>query len=301
MQDAKTQADIAQKQLNIQKQSFKNNIKIFDLQNVNAARDALAGIGLLTQGRQVQFKTNLAERNLARLHKLQDKNVKDAGTALGAVDGQIQLTWTELYKMEAAYGDTVQGLAETTMTWFTKAINSMTKDMDPNSWDTRSESQNNAPSTPAAKWRGAGWNYVSAGGGRDTDADPATPLASGFIGNISGATDMTVGEAGTETVAVLRNPRAGKGSFGMGRTPEERHAEFNIHDYTAQQIQEMEKAAAAARMMNMNSRQVGISGGGGGVTININHPVVRAETDIRKITDSVIRAINTKTALLGFR
>jgi len=37
------------------------------------------------------------------------------------------------------------------------------------------------------------------------------------------------------------------------------------------------------------------------VTININHPTVRADSDIRKITNSVVQALNTRTALLGLR
>jgi hypothetical protein len=81
------------------------------------------------------------------------------------------------------------------------------------------------------------------------------PKASGFLGNVSGATSMIMGEAGTETVAILRNPRTATLS----------------------------------------------GGGGGGVTININHPVVRDDQDINKITASVVRAINTRTALLGLR
>jgi hypothetical protein len=38
------------------------------------------------------------------------------------------------------------------------------------------------------------------------------------LGSTSGATDITVGEAGNETVAVLRNPRALMSGLGGGST-----------------------------------------------------------------------------------
>ena len=233
IKDAKTQAEFAQKQLDISKKTFGNNIKLFDLQNVRSMTDAIKSIGLLKEGRAVAFDTAVAEKNLSRLNKLQDAQVKKAGAGLAAVDKTLQLEWAQLTKMEAAYGEAVQGLAEDTMDWFSRTMISMTNDM----------------------------NVAFGGVGGTTDPNtkhaPGTgPLeASGFIGNVTGATTMTMGEAGTETVAILRNPRQATLS----------------------------------------------GGGGGGVTININHPVVRDDQDINKITASVVRAINTRTALLGLR
>jgi hypothetical protein len=43
--------------------------------------------------------------------------------------------------------------------------------------------------------------------------------AAGYIGTVSGATRMTVGEAGAETVAILRNPRMGSLNGGGGGGP----------------------------------------------------------------------------------
>jgi len=42
------------------------------------------------------------------------------------------------------------------------------------------------------------------------------PKATGILGMTAGATDMTVGEAGTETVAILRNPRTSSFSPSSG-------------------------------------------------------------------------------------
>jgi len=235
LRDAKIQAEFAQKQLDIQKKMFGTNVKLFNEQNIRAATDALASIGLLTEGREVQIKTTLAEKNLARLNKIQENNVQKAGAYLGAIDKGVQLAYSELYKLEAAYGNAIQGIAKDTMTWFSISLHDMYSAM-------------------------SGVNFGTGTGGKGPTSQSGyssgSKNASGFLGNVSGATTMIMGEAGTETVAILRNPRTASLSG---------------------------------------------SGGGGGVTININHPTVRADSDIRKITNSVVQALNTRTALLGLR
>jgi len=55
-----------------------------------------------------------------------------------------------------------------------------------------------------------------AGGGTQ---DRGTKHAAGFLGTVSGATRMTVGEAGAETVAILRNPRTSSLNSGGGGGP----------------------------------------------------------------------------------
>jgi hypothetical protein len=47
----------------------------------------------------------------------------------------------------------------------------------------------------------------SVGGGTGGGTSYKGPTASGFYGSVSGATQFTVGEAGPETVAIIRNPR----------------------------------------------------------------------------------------------
>ena len=227
IKDARTQAEFAQKQLDIQKKAANNNIKIFDLQNVNAARDALAAIGLLREGRSVTINTKVAEEKLQRLQKLQADNVKRAGKYLEAVEGEASIAQSEIYKLEAAYGKAVDGITRLTIQNFIKFVRQLASNMP----------------------------FTASYGPNDLGSN-RRGYAAGGVFSTTGRTDITVGEAGNETVAVVRNPRS-----------------------------------ISPTSMN----------GGGGVTININNPVVREDGDINKITQSVIRALNTRTALLGLR
>ena len=227
IKDARTQAEFAQKQLDIQKKAANNNIKIFDLQNVNAARDALAAISLLREGRSVTINTKAAEEKLQRLQKLQADNVKRAGKYLEAVEGEASIAQSEIYKLEAAYGKAVDGITRITIQNFIKFVRQLATNMP----------------------------FTASYGPNDLGSN-RRGYAAGGVFSTSGRTDITVGEAGNETVAVVRNPRS-----------------------------------VSPTSMS----------GGGGVTININNPVVREDGDINKITQSVIRALNTRTALLGLR
>jgi len=154
--------------------------------------------------------------------------VKKAGAYIDKVDKRIGMAQAEIYKLEVAAGKALGDLGNEIISWFSININKMYGII-----SNQQDAQESASQTRNA----------------------AHGNASGFLGNVSGATSMIMGEAGTETVAILRNPRQATLS----------------------------------------------GGGGGGVTININHPVVRDDQDINKITASVVRAINTRTALLGLR
>jgi hypothetical protein len=109
--------------------------------------------------------------------------------------------------------------------------------------------------------RGGAPDDITAGTGGQGRQTNASRSAAGFIGTTSAESTMIVGEAGAETVAVLRNPR-----------------------------------------------RASMSGGGGGpvtMTININNPSVRSDSDIDRLGQSVAsaveRAMAKKGEMLGLR
>ncbi len=69
----------------------------------------------------------------------------------------------------------------------------------------------NIPSSGALNlvWSPSANAYINAPGSAPAPGRNDGGHAAGFLGNVSGAANMTVGEAGSETVAILRNPRAG--------------------------------------------------------------------------------------------
>ena len=66
-------------------------------------------------------------------------------------------------------------------------------------------------------------------------------FASGFAGTVSRASTMTVGEAGPETVAVLRNPRAAMLNTGGGGS----NVTININGATVRSSDDIDALASA--------------------------------------------------------
>jgi hypothetical protein len=93
----------------------------------------------------------------------------------------------------------------------------------------------------------------------------APPAASGYLGAFGKGAVMTVGEAGPETVAILRNPRA-----------------YNP----------------------MGGGMSGFGPGGGGTTVNLTINVqgdVKDEATVAKIVRAVEDSFNRKAARIGMR
>lgn len=189
IKEAQIEASFAQKQLDIQQKMFGNQVQIVDISNLRQGADLAKQIGLLLQGRQVTIDTAVSEQRLLRLQSLQAKNVAQVGTYLTRVDALASAAMGEIQQLEAAAGRAMQGVAVSILKQYGILVNGLYNDLNSRS----------------ALGDGGG------GGG-----SPNKVLASGALFDTSGATNMTVGEAGRETVAVLRNPRAMTGSFGGG-------------------------------------------------------------------------------------
>lgn len=212
--EAKLEANYAQKQLDIQKQMFGNQVKIVDITNLRQGTDLLRQIGLLQQGRQVTIDTSIAQQKLERLQKIQSMLTADAATYITKTNAAISKAESDMYAIEVAAG---------------KAITTL-----------EMQGVLAAYAVGKAYYLGVTGGFLGGGGASPSASTSAptktstgapTPIgkrtaggpslipthASGVVGNTSGATNMTVGEAGTETVAVLRNPRnVMGGSMGGG-------------------------------------------------------------------------------------
>ena len=199
--EAKVEAGYAQKQLDIQKQMFGNQVQIVDIGNLRQAVTLANQVNLLMQGRSVTLDVSLRQDTIANLQKLTATEVAQLQTMTATVDSSVAKGISDIQSLEAAAGASISSLL--------------------------SQAVLASYGVGRAFLLGATGGLLGGGGGVGggswgsgnttplTSAQDATTHASGFLGNVSGASSMTVGEAGTETVAVLRNPRsAGSGGFG---------------------------------------------------------------------------------------
>jgi hypothetical protein len=128
---------------------------------------------------------------MEKAQKLQAERVKKAGQFLSRIEKGIALQSASLTALESQSGELLADIAVDILSWFNKQLRAMTKSVQ---------------------------NALSGGmtGGKFPGKDEDDTYASGALFNTSGAHSMIVGEAGTETVAVLRNPRVSTGNMGGG-------------------------------------------------------------------------------------
>jgi hypothetical protein len=190
--EAKVETDYAQKQLDIQKKMFGNQVKIVDISNLRQATDLMHSIGLLQQGYKVTMDTKVAQQRLERLGKIQSAIMADISVYTGVVDGLSGKAISDMAAQEAATGKAISRTAAAGVAA--------------------------AYSVGRAFYLGISGGFLGDNKPKSSDSRPKVPThaASGALFNTSGSTDMTVGEAGTETVAVLRNPRPMTGGMGGG-------------------------------------------------------------------------------------
>ncbi len=186
VKEAQIEASFAQKQLDISKQIFGNQVQIVDISNLRQGADLAAQIGLLLQGRALTINTAQAEEKLIRLQQLQAKQVAQVSTYLTKVDNLAALAFGEIQQLELAAGKAMYNVARQVLQAYGVVIQGITSNLP---GGTRAHN----PEQGATQYN-----------------------AVGAVGTTSGPMNMTFGEAGSETYAILRNPRAMMGSFGGG-------------------------------------------------------------------------------------
>lgn len=196
---AKVEASYAQKQLDIQKQMFGNQVQIVDIGNLRQGSDLLRQIGLMTQGRKVQLLDAADQQVLQRLQATQQNLMNDASAQFAKWTSMVAQADANIMQVELATG---------------KAIDDVTKKAISAAWRVGSAfflgMTGGFLGTSAS---GAGFSTAKPVAGNNSNP---TKNAAGYLGTVSGATSMIVGEAGSETVAILRNPRGASGGVGGG-------------------------------------------------------------------------------------
>ena len=181
---AKTEADFAQKQLNIQKQLFGLQGRQFSRGAARQVRDLNRQIDLLQQGRDVQISTAVAEKKIQALTKLQAKENKQVETFYAAAVQRTGDVQQKIAELVAATGEGLQKVGKLVLKEFSNGYDGFIAALG---------AGGNPSSNPASD------SYSGAAGGH----------ALGFLGTVNGATSLgkfgVAGEAGGEAVAIVRD------------------------------------------------------------------------------------------------
>jgi hypothetical protein len=201
IKEAKLEASFAQKQLDIQKKiaglSFRGQVLV----NRRNLVDIQHTLGLLREGRSVTISTAAAQEALARLNKRQQLLVTLAGSYINEGTKVVTAAMQAAEQVEEATGQAFGVvLTKTASAWgiFGEQAQRILTAL-----------------TGSAPSQGGGTGPGMPGGKRFA--------AAGLVGETLGTTQITVGEAGKEHVAVIRNPRTisadalGGGHRGSGR------------------------------------------------------------------------------------
>jgi hypothetical protein len=180
IEEAKKEAEFAQKQLDIQKQLAANQFRGIQISTSREATDLLAQIRLLQEGRAVTINTAAASRALDILNKKQQMLLQLAGSY---VEEGSKIVTTMLQAAAQVQQQTGKGF-------------SYILGQTANAWGIFG-------SQAAAILRALTGSAPQQAGGGGT---APKLLASGIVGDTLGPTSVTVGEAGREKVAVIKNP-----------------------------------------------------------------------------------------------
>jgi hypothetical protein len=206
VKQAQLEADFQERQLNRQEDIFRitgemipDERKIVDEQNLRALQDALADFQIFQDRFTLDQDTALVAQNIADAQAAQALLSQDMQSMLGALQ-QVQQTETSM--VVDAFNQGVDTLDKTARE-VKRVFNEVAADF--------SDNFNVVITGRRRRGGGGGASNTTEGTG-----DNIGRYAGGFLGNVSGATSMIVGEAGTETVAVLRNPRRVTSGSGGG-------------------------------------------------------------------------------------
>jgi hypothetical protein len=239
---AQAEAQFAQRQLDLQKQMSSNEFTVGLKENANAVVDLSAQIELLRAGKSLAIDSFAAEEAIkameAELQLLEQEAQQRFETAveneqvlLGvqhdieeATGRMIDMRDKEFVQLVKAFHEAGEEAGKAAVEFVTASILAayttnaptiMNQSGSPDERDERNSTAgtyyyNGVPVTP----------QMEIDAGRDLNANGIIGKATGDLFNTTGVTGpMVIGEAGRETVAILRNPREGSfGGFGGGIT-----------------------------------------------------------------------------------
>jgi hypothetical protein len=114
--EAKYEADVAQKQLNLQKGITGDQTKIVDEQNLRALKDQIYDIKKLERDFKIQIRIQGEEALIEALGKIRDKAVTDADTTIGKFKGLEDLAVQTAAQIAAQTGEEFSGLLKNAKT-----------------------------------------------------------------------------------------------------------------------------------------------------------------------------------------
>lgn len=239
---ARAEADFAQRQLDLSKNISSNEFTVGLKENANAVVDLSAQIALLREGKALAIDSFAAEEAIksmeAELQILEqeanqrfEQAVENEQVLLGiwhdieeAAGKAIDMRDKEFVQLVKAFRNAGTEAGKAAVDFVTASIvaaygTTIADTFTPQPDSSRREGGTGTPvplgpyipiSAERRNWEiQTGQNYPG--------SDPRLGFATGGLFNTSGMTGITVGEAGRETVAILRNPREGSfGGFGGG-------------------------------------------------------------------------------------
>jgi phosphotransferase system HPr (HPr) family protein len=200
--EAIAKAGIQQEQLNISTKEFNLSKQIW-VENANrAATDAQRAIEVMVSSRDAEKATVAAQASIAA----SEQKLGVAVAGMQSLVGQADANWSTMTGAALSGISQFSGALDDGVTAIYKALGySVSSKNGINTFTAGSGPSQYGPSTVTT-------TSPAQGGGRN-DGGRAT----GMLGSFSTPTNVTFGEAGTETVAILRNPRAGSlGAEGGG-------------------------------------------------------------------------------------
>jgi hypothetical protein len=278
---AKLEAAFEQKKLNIGKKTTANQFDISTISATRSVTDLQAQISLLTQSRTLAIDMSATQKSVDLMNAAEELLMADAKTYAAEGQGNAKLIMQAMTDIETESGKAFDavgtGLADAFGTAGDAFVAAINEGLKPSNYEPISNhngagdtggkggpGRGNTPPPPKTDPKAGrfGFNY---NGTPDNNNYKHDSLAKGIIGTTTGEQTMTVGEAGDETVAVLRNPRMASMPMGGG---------------------------GGGGVVNVN---VNINGGGGDLNAEKLHAWGK------QIQMNVELALNRKTSLLGLR
>ncbi len=197
IEQAKLEAEYSQKQLDIQKKMGSGQYKIGTIEVSRSITDLVAQVGLLTEARSLAIDTSAQQDALELMNAQQDILIEKAKTYSEAGQKNVQLLNQAITEIQTRTGEVFDKWGSELVSTFEDAgiafSDAIIRAMNPDT-------------------------YNPAGGGGKATANTGIPRrpsnasgpqrdAPGGMGSFATPTTFTVGEAGSETVAILRNPR----------------------------------------------------------------------------------------------
>lgn len=187
-------AGISQQQLNFSFKDFTLSGQIWKITADRAATDAQRAITVMQLARDAETTAINSQIQIANKSRLLAQEVATIDRILGKAQGNFSSQLSAATSGISDFsGSLKEGLKEV---W--KALGYTVTES--KNGTVKVTGRSNAGSTDGAGTYGAGSTY-------HPPTTAPKPEATGILGMTAGATDITVGEAGTETVAILRNPR----------------------------------------------------------------------------------------------